>query len=368
MDGWAVCAIGIATVEVWLDDQRLGEAELGLPRDDVGEEYRAIPMARHSGFRFVARCPAAGRGRASAARRLSQWPGRCRGRSVAARRRAPQAGRPRSRSPEEFRFEIDTPTLANGAVVEPITGRLTIEGWVLSRSGIAEMHVWLDDQRLGDAHYGLARQDVGNAFPDWPNALRSGYAFHCPPRSLRNGEHIVKITVRALNGAEMEHSFRIDVRKPEGSDDAGTIRRRMSVVETDLLTEALGRLDEHPAFHLVLRHNEPIETAPLDRTFASLGSQVVSRLAPDVLAEDGDNAAVARASLAAQPGAIADRVTVIDAERGGRATRPAVRCEATRAREIRCTRGGRRRAGRNRGGCNRRGRNRRECNLGRNGG
>ena len=72
-------------------------------------------------------------------------------------------------------------------MVEPITGRLTIEGWTLSHSGVTEMQVWLDDQRLGDAQYGLARQDVGSAFPDWPNSLRSGYAFHCPPRSLRNG-------------------------------------------------------------------------------------------------------------------------------------------------------------------------------------
>ena len=106
-------------------------------------------------------------------------------------------------------------------VVEPITGRLTIEGWLLSRSGVAEMQVWLDDQRLGEAHHGLARQDVGNAFPDWPNSLRSGYAFHCPPRSLSNGAHVVKIIARSVSGATIEHCFNIDVRKPEGGDDVG---------------------------------------------------------------------------------------------------------------------------------------------------
>ena len=53
VDGWAVCAIGIASAEVWLDDQRLGEAQLGLPREDVGDEYPSIPMARYAGFHFL---------------------------------------------------------------------------------------------------------------------------------------------------------------------------------------------------------------------------------------------------------------------------------------------------------------------------
>ena len=70
-------------------------------------------------------------------------------------------------SPTQFRLEIDTPTVVAGAMVEPVTGRLTIEGWALARSGITGIEVLLDDQRLGDAHYGLARQDVGTAFPDW---------------------------------------------------------------------------------------------------------------------------------------------------------------------------------------------------------
>ena len=63
----------------------------------------------------------------------------------------------------------------------------------------------------------------------------------------------------------------------------------------------------------MVRHNGPIELAPLGRTFASLGSQAYRDWHLTVLAEDSDNAAVARACLAVQPGAIADRVTVIDA-------------------------------------------------------
>ncbi len=51
--GWAACATGISTVTIHLDGEAIGDAELGLPRDDVGDEYRNIPMARYSGFRFT---------------------------------------------------------------------------------------------------------------------------------------------------------------------------------------------------------------------------------------------------------------------------------------------------------------------------
>ncbi len=312
VEGWAVCAIGIATVEVWLDNQRLGEAELGLPRDDVGEEYRTIPMARYAGFRFAAEVAEPGPGEHSLRVILRNGLD-----DLVEKVSAHVISRPKPvldvGTAAEFRFEIDSPALVDGAVAAPVTGRLTIEGWILARSGITEMQVWLDEQRIGDAYYGLARQDVANAFPDWPNALRSGYAFHCPPRSLRNGGHIVRITARSLSGAEIERSFHIDVRKPEGSDDSGTIRRRMPLVEIDMLTETLAGLDRHPAFHLVLRQNGPIDQTVLGRTFASLHGQVYRDWHMTVLAEDGESADVAHASLQEQPAATAAHVTVLDA-------------------------------------------------------
>ena len=55
--GWAVCAIGISAVTVYLDGDAIGDAELGLLREDVGNEHRHIPMARYAGFRFVRNIP-----------------------------------------------------------------------------------------------------------------------------------------------------------------------------------------------------------------------------------------------------------------------------------------------------------------------
>ena len=306
VNGWAVCAIGVASVEVWLDDERLGEAELGVPRDDVGEAYPSIPMARYAGFRFATQVaqPADGERRLRVVLRNTLD-------NVVEDVSLHVIDRPQP--VQEFRFEIDTPSLVNGAMVTPVTGRLTIEGWMLSRSPVTDMQIWLDDQRVGEAHHGLARQDVAQAFPDWPNALRSGYAFHCPPRSLRNGPHVVKIIARSVSGAEMEHSFNINVHKLEGVDDSGTIRRRMPLVEIDMLTETLARLGQHPAFRLVVRQNGPIDPTLLGRTFAALHSQAYHDWHLTVLAEDSESADVVRGCLAEQPAQTTDRVTVVDA-------------------------------------------------------
>jgi hypothetical protein len=49
--GWALSPIGVPQVDVTLGGQVVGQAELGLQRDDVGDEFAAIPMARYAGYR-----------------------------------------------------------------------------------------------------------------------------------------------------------------------------------------------------------------------------------------------------------------------------------------------------------------------------
>ena len=163
--GWAVCAVGISAIIVHLDDEEIGEAELGLAAHGRGRRIPPHPDGALCGLSLCQvtwRCACR---RTPHPRGAAQWPRRRAGRSPHRPDRACATPPPIRR--RQFRLEIDTPTVVAGAMVEPVTGRLTIEGWALARSGITGIEVLLDDQRLGDAHYGLARQDVGTAFPDW---------------------------------------------------------------------------------------------------------------------------------------------------------------------------------------------------------
>ena len=148
---------------------------------------------------------------------------------------------------EQFRLEIDTPSVNAGKAIEPVTGRLTIEGWAMARSGISGIEVMLNDQRLGDAHYGLARQDVGAALPDWTNSSRSGFAFHCPPRSLRNGDTLRAAQLFVHAAAKCwSIASPSPFANPTELEDGATIRRRMTQVEGDMMSEDVLNILGHP--------------------------------------------------------------------------------------------------------------------------
>ena len=333
VDGWAVCGIGIVQVRILLDDEDVGLASVGHERLDVGEAFNDLPMSHLSGYRFEKqvrdRCEGAHKVTV-VARNLHGNQAEYRIDTIATPGTTPAATpaaipapdppppaptpdpEPEPEQEAEFRFELDSPGVSNGTAVAIVTGRLTIDGWLLTRSGVASFEIFLDDQRLGDAHYGLARQDVGSAFPEWPNALRAGYAFHCPPRSLRDGEHIVELRIRANNGVRLTRSFQITVKKAEDQQDSATaIRRRVPRVEADMMTALLERLQYRPAFRFVLRQDQPVRPDRLRTTIEALRLQPYADWTVLVLAADDSVAAETIAIVDAAAADLRHRFSVI---------------------------------------------------------
>ncbi len=276
--GWAFCELGLTEVVVDLDGEVVGNAELALPRPDVGGAFPLNPAAGFSGFRFEQQIPglSAGEHHIGLVLRSALDEERSPGKRIFAPVQAAATATnalAASADLAEFRFQLDSPQVVSGVVIGPITERLTIEGWVVARSGVAEINVSLDDILLGEAHYGLARQDVGSALPDWDNALRSGYAFHCPPRALNNGAHLITLTVRARNGQELIDRFRIEVKKSADVDELFSIRRRIPEVEVAILAAALDQMSHRSNFHLLLRQPAMIVPDLLRTTLDSLRSQ-----------------------------------------------------------------------------------------------
>ncbi|MGE0415561.1 MAG: glycosyltransferase family 9 protein [Acetobacteraceae bacterium] len=318
ISGWAVCAAGLSRVAILLDDREVGLAEFGHERPDVGNQYADIPSARFSGFRFHRKVLDTAEGLHGLTVIAYNLHGEEREETAMVfaegfddvtvpppvavpepepeQPPAPAAAAP----PEAFRFQLDNPTLVNGAVVEPITGRLTLEGWVLARDGVETVEVAIDGQRLGEAHYGMARQDVGAAYPDWENSVRSGYAFHCPPRSMREGEQTVEVTVRNKTGQEYVHRFRIDVRKSDEQRQGEDIRRRVSRVEADFVDDLLTTLNHRPEFVVLLRQNGPLDEEKLALTLASLRTQAYGAWRLRALCDSTGAADAMRALIDAQ--------------------------------------------------------------------
>ena len=328
VSGWAVCAAGVAAVTVCLDGELVGEAELGLPRLEVAGEFPAVAQARHSGFMLKRRLsvPASDEhrldivvtNRSDDAKELNQVrlvvrDGLGDAREKVHRIATERARRELASAPSmQFRLEIDAPKVVGGVAIDPVTGRLTIEGWALARTGISGIEVMLDEQHLGDAHYGLPRHDVGAAYPEWVDSLRSGFAFHCPSRNLRNGDHVVQLVIRAHSGETLEHRFDIRVKKPEEFEEGITIRRRITQVEADAMEAVLDSLGHHPGFRLILRQYGALSIERLLATIGSLRAQVYRNWRLEILASDAHASAAVRTLIAEEADDLRERIDVIE--------------------------------------------------------
>jgi len=342
LEGWAVCGVGIIQVRVMLDDDDVGLASIGHERLDVGGIFPKIPMSHLSGFRFEKKVGDSFEGEHEVrviVRTMRDDEDDRQVTVVATEVEKPEPpvmpGIPQAaegpiltdEQTAEFRFELDSPVVANGGAVALVTGRLTIDGWLLTRSGIASFELFLDGQRLGDAHYGLARQDVGAAFPEWPNSLRSGYAFHCPPRSLRDGDHTVSLRIRANNGTELERSFRITVKKTDDQQDSLGIRRRVPRVEADMMRACLHDMGHHPAFQYILRQDGPVDSRRMRTTLEALRAQAYTAWSVLSLASDDDAAAALRTLIGETVPDLTERFSVISASDADRWSAPLAAAE-----------------------------------------
>ncbi len=321
VSGWAACGNGIDRVEVEIDGRPEGQAEYGRGRPDVAAEYHGIPV--NTGFGFERTIP----GLAGASHEV---------RVIAVshagdRKELVVIVEPPAAA--AFRFELDGPATRDGAAVDPVTGRLVIEGWALARDGMASIDVELDGALLGQAHYGTARPDVGIAFPDWAGAARGGYIFHCPSRSLPDGEHTIQIIARSKTGGSHVHAFRITVRKTDDPEATSSIRRRIKRVEQTILNGVLDELNWRPGFHLFVTGDpawidpawidpvgdgsgsdgEAAAEKALATTIRSILEQSWTGWRVTMLASCAAEAESMRASIARQAVARADRFNVMDA-------------------------------------------------------
>jgi ADP-heptose:LPS heptosyltransferase/GT2 family glycosyltransferase len=304
VQGWAASPTGIERISIEVDGTPVGDATYGRERADVAAQYPGLPVG--TGFDFE---------RSISDLLAGQHDIRITAVSRAGDRKdltvtvAPPAS-------AAFRFELDGPATRNGVVVHPITGRLVIEGWALARDGMAGIDVSLDGTVLGHAHYGMARPDVGTAFPDWAGSARSGYNFHCPSRALPDGDHIVQVTARSKTGGSHVHSFRITVRKTDDPEEAASIRRRVRRVERNTMNGVLEQLGWRPEFHLLVTGHSTgdADAEAAGEAAGDVPADAASGAARDAAGDSASDTTAAAARDATDVGSRSDRTGAAAAE------------------------------------------------------
>lgn len=83
---------------------------------------------------------------------------------------------------------------------DTLTGNASVAGWAWALSGVANVDVFVDGNRVGSATYGLTRSDVPVAYPGAP--INTGFQYSLDTTKLSNGSH--SIVVKAIdNGGKV---------------------------------------------------------------------------------------------------------------------------------------------------------------------
>src|SRR5262249_46349815 len=145
-------------------------AHYGIKRVDVAEALPGFPRADQSGFTFTLTGirPEQTDGTVDIAFSVRTADGKTHGNvlqtylpPVAPAEPAPlppPAAEQTFRGLPPLKLEVDSGT------VDP-AGVLRISGWAVCFAPIVTVQVFIDDKRIGAAHYGQPREDVGLAFP-----------------------------------------------------------------------------------------------------------------------------------------------------------------------------------------------------------
>lgn len=93
----------------------------------------------------------------------------------------------------------------------PYQGVANIRGWAISSVGIDRVELYIDGVYATDIPSGGFRQDVGNAFPDFPGSSQSGFSMAYNFSKLGSGSHQFKVVAVDNDGATAEATADISI-------------------------------------------------------------------------------------------------------------------------------------------------------------
>lgn len=211
--GWCTGLSPIFAVDVFKDEQKVGSARIGQPRDDIAAGYPAYPHADRAGFTLSVVLPDDGAPDSIVVEAISSDGTKC---SVVVPVEFAEAGPLNPVSDEVFgamanvQSERD-PRRAINVHSETATfctdGELLVCGWAVCAAGVGSISIMLDGACVGVAELALPRPDVAEAYPGIPQARFSGFRMQRRLAPPGPGEHLLEVQVR--NGLDDLQELRL---------------------------------------------------------------------------------------------------------------------------------------------------------------
>lgn len=96
------------------------------------------------------------------------------------------------------------------------SGVQNLRGWAVSSAGIDRIELHVDGQYITDIPSGGLRRDVGDQYPGYPDADRSGFSMAYSYANLSPGRHEIRIRVVDADGDTQERRIAFDTARFEG--------------------------------------------------------------------------------------------------------------------------------------------------------
>ncbi len=97
----------------------------------------------------------------------------------------------------------------NPVMDHQLTDAFQIRGYAVSKDGISKVEIYLDNNKIATATYGIERKDVGSKYPDYPNSNNSGFKYNFT--NVSNGKHVIKVSVLDTKGNSSDTIININV-------------------------------------------------------------------------------------------------------------------------------------------------------------
>lgn len=202
--GWALNDSGVKEIKVYLDNKYMGNANYGLSRTDVNSAYPGYVNGDKSGYEQNIDIKNIEPGNKTITVEVIGIDGT----STKLERNVSIARKPAL-------IDIDSPTM-NYKVTN---NSLYVSGWALNASGVKSVKVFIDGKDMGNAEYGIIRDDVNNAYPGYTNGNKSGYSMTVDLSTIQTGDRNVIVEAIGFDGvsARVQRTISI-VRKPARID------------------------------------------------------------------------------------------------------------------------------------------------------
>ena len=192
IQGWALAEDEISRVDLYVDDQFQHSANINVPRTDIVQQYpdwQGI-QGRKPGFNTGFTASRFSNGAHTIHLLVTTDDGKV----WEVGRRTVVIDNSINQSPFGY---VDIP---NDSSIFDAHGAFPVAGWAADTDGISRVDVLIDGFVLQGAIHGDARPDVGNAFPDLPAALFSGFIANIDTTAIQDGVHTLQVRATDARG------------------------------------------------------------------------------------------------------------------------------------------------------------------------